>query len=115
MPVSFDIEEKEPKSLKKSNLGEYGNYILNDELSSDTKRVYNERGSNDKLIVNKSPSDILTEPRLDMQVGRGHLKLMSAKQLKNLIKKIPSKGDYRLAGKKKNDLVDYCCQRCGIK
>jgi hypothetical protein len=72
MPVSFDVEEIEPKS----NLGNYED---------------------------------------DMQVGRGHLKLMSAKHLKALIKKIPNKGDYRLAGKKKNELVDYCCQRCGIK
>lgn len=57
-----------------------------------------------------------TLDRLDqnLQVGKGHLKLMTMKQLKNLVKKLPKKEPYLLKGKKKNELVDYCCGRCGL-
>ena len=60
-------------------------------------------------------TDTLERLDQDLQVGRGHLKLMTMKQLKNLVKKLPKKEPYLLKGKKKNELVDYCCDRCGLK
>lgn len=59
-------------------------------------------------------TDTLDRLDQDLQVGKGHLKLMTMKQLKNLVKKLPKKEPYLLKGKKKNELVDYCCGRCGL-
>ena len=48
----------------------------------------------------------------DTMIGRGHIKKMSVKDLKDLIKRF--KDGYRLTGKKKGELVDYCCSKCGV-
>jgi hypothetical protein len=52
----------------------------------------------------------------DQMIGRGHLKKLSKKHLKDLIKRLPKNGSpYKTTGKKKDDLVEYCCQRCSLE
>lgn len=60
-------------------------------------------------------TDILDRLDPEMEIGRGHLKKMTMKQLKSLVKKIPKKEPYNLTGKKKGELIDYCCLRCGLE
>jgi hypothetical protein len=49
----------------------------------------------------------------DTQIGRGHVKKMSKKHLKDVIKKLPKKG-FKVTGKKKDELIDHVCSCCGI-
>jgi hypothetical protein len=59
--------------------------------------------------------------RLDpaVEVGRGFnraaLAKLNKKQLKEIIKALPKiKDGFKLVGKGKPQLVDYCCERCGV-
>lgn len=50
-------------------------------------------------------------------IGKGHVRKLSKKHLKDIIKKLPKKqGEqkYKVAGRKKSELVDYCCSVCAI-
>jgi hypothetical protein len=52
----------------------------------------------------------------DTMFGRGQLKKMKVKQIKEIIKKLPKNGEkFLLKGKKKSDLIDYCCLKCELK
>jgi hypothetical protein len=53
----------------------------------------------------------------DTLIGKGHVRKLSKKHLKDIIKKLPKKkgeSKYKVAGKKKSELVDYCCSACAI-
>jgi len=65
--------------------------------------------------VAEHSTNILDRLPEDTMIGRGHLKKMKVKQIKDIIKKLPKNGEkFYLKGKKKNDLIDYCCLRCQI-
>jgi hypothetical protein len=52
----------------------------------------------------------------DTMFGRGHFKKMKVKELKEFIKSRPKfRENFLLKGKKKGDLVDYCCLKCALK
>ena len=58
-------------------------------------------------------TDVLDAVPKDTMYGRGQLEKMKVKQLKDIIKKMPKTSDrFLLKGKKKKDLVDYCCLKC---
>lgn len=62
--------------------------------------------------------DVLDRVNPDQMIGKGHVKKLSVKDLKDVIKKFPKvKGaeKFRLGKKSKSELVDYCCHRCQIK
>ena len=52
----------------------------------------------------------------DTMIGRGHIAKLPKKHLKSLIKGLPKKkGEkFNITGKSKKDLVDYCCDACGL-
>jgi hypothetical protein len=110
-----------PKDIgKKTSSKEYNIRTELDPVSALSKTQV--KNDNDITIPSKTlnplaehSTDTLERLDQDLQVGRGHLKLMTMKQLKNLVKKLPKKEPYLLKGKKKNELVDYCCDRCGLK
>ena len=61
-------------------------------------------------------TDVLDRLPEDMMIGRGHLKKLSKKHLKDLIKRLPKTASkYKTTGKKKEELVEYCCQRCSLE
>lgn len=52
----------------------------------------------------------------DTMIGRGQLKKMKVKQIKEIIKKLPKNGEkFLMKGKKKSELIDYCCLKCELK
>jgi hypothetical protein len=66
--------------------------------------------------VKEHSTDTLDELPPDTMIGRGQLKKMKVKELKEYIKKLPKNGEkFLLKGKKKNDLIDYCCLKCELK
>nr|WPF46645.1 MAG: hypothetical protein [Lake Baikal virophage 8] len=70
--------------------------------------------SYDPLAEHKT--DVLDRLPEDTMIGRGDLKKMSVKQLKDYIKKLPKNGQrFLLGGKKKSELIDYCCLKCELK
>lgn len=52
----------------------------------------------------------------DTMFGKGRFKKMKVKELKDFIKSQPKyRENFLLKGKKKKDLVDYCCLKCELK
>ena len=65
--------------------------------------------------VGEHSTETLSRLPEDTMIGRGHLKKLSKKHLKDLIKRLPKNGKkYAVSGKKKTELVDYCCERCAL-
>jgi len=67
-------------------------------------------------LTEHSP-DALDRIPAETLIGKGHVRKLSKKHLKDIIKKLPKKkGEpkYKVAGRKKSDLVDYCCEACAI-
>ena len=48
------------------------------------------------------------------KIGRGQLKKLSKKDLKDVIKRFPKHKRIKLTGKSKKDLVDHCCASCAL-
>jgi len=62
--------------------------------------------------------DVLGRVDPDVMIGKGQVKKMKVKDLKDVIKKLPKvKGEpkFKVGKKSKAELVDYCCRRCYIK
>jgi len=82
-----------------------------------------ESGKNKFTIPSKSydtiaehKTDILDRLPEDTMFGRGHFKKMKVKELKDFIKSQPKyRENFLLKGKKKSDLIDYCCLKCELK
>jgi len=117
-------------------IGLNGATNITDALKPTADNEFNVRSSGDVVSGLLAPKDknILTIPSAsfnpltehqtgildrvdpDTQIGRGHIAKLPKKHLKSLIKGLPKKkGDkYNITGKSKKDLVDYCCDACGL-
>ena len=65
-------------------------------------------------LLTEHSSDILNRIDPDMQIGRGHLKKLSKKDLKDVIKQFPKSKRIKVTGKSKKDLIDHCCSSCAL-
>jgi hypothetical protein len=125
-----------------SNVGQNSKEIINlnkfippkDALIKATDKEYNihtsrdpaslllplERGKNNFTIpsttfnpVAEHSTDTLDRIPADTMIGKGTLQRYTVKQLKDYIKRLPKTTDkFKLTGKKKCELLDYCCSRC---
>ena len=62
--------------------------------------------------------DVLDRVDPNKMIGKGHVKKMKVKDLKEVIKKLPKvKGEprFKVGKKSKSELVDYCCKRCNVE
>jgi len=65
-------------------------------------------------LLTEHSSDILNRIDPDTMIGRGHLKKLSKKDLKDAIKQFPKSKRIKLTGKSKKDLIDHCCSSCAL-
>jgi hypothetical protein len=62
-----------------------------------------------ELTLSQEPT-----PSSPPKIGRGQLKKLSKKDLKEVIKRFPKHKRIKLTGKSKKDLVDHCCASCAL-
>jgi hypothetical protein len=65
-------------------------------------------------LLTEHSSDVLNRIDGDTMIGRGDLKKLSKKDLKEVIKKFPRDKRMKLTGKSKKELVDHCCVSCAL-
>lgn len=65
-------------------------------------------------LLTEHSSDVLNRIDPDTMIGRGQLKRLSKKDLKDAIKKFPKDKRTKLTGKSKKDLIDHCCASCAL-
>ena len=65
-------------------------------------------------LLTEHSSDVLNRLDPDTMIGRGQLKRLSKKDLKDVIKKFPKDKRTKLTGKSKKDLIDHCCASCAL-
>ena len=65
-------------------------------------------------LLSEHSSDILNRIDPDTQIGRGQLKKLSKKDLKDVIKKFPKSKRIKVTGRSKKDLIDHCCLSCAL-
>jgi hypothetical protein len=65
-------------------------------------------------LLTEHSSDVLNRLDPEMMIGRGQLKRLSKKDLKDVIKKFPKDKRTKLTGKSKKELIDHCCASCAL-
>jgi hypothetical protein len=65
-------------------------------------------------LLAEHSSDVLNRIDPDTQIGRGHLKKLSKKDLKDVIKQFPKSKRIKVTGKSKKELIDHCCSSCAL-
>lgn len=65
-------------------------------------------------LLAEHSSDVLNRIDPDTMIGRGQLKRLSKKDLKDVIKKFPKDKRIKVTGKSKKDLIDHCCASCAL-
>jgi hypothetical protein len=65
-------------------------------------------------LLEEHSSDVLNRINPDTMIGRGHVKRLSKKDLKEVIKKFPKHKRIPLTNKSKKQLVEHCCESCGL-
>lgn len=66
-------------------------------------------------LLAEHSSDVLNRLDPEMMIGRGHLKKLSKKDLKDAIKKFPKSKRIKVTGKSKKELIDHCCNSCALE
>jgi hypothetical protein len=65
-------------------------------------------------LLAEHSSDVLNRIDPDTMIGRGQLKCLSKKNLKDAIKKFPKDKRINVTGKSKKELIDHCCSSCAL-